>query len=80
MSAPLELRLGDVIRLRRPHPCGSTDWTVVRLGADIGLRCLGCQHRVLMPRSDVERRFVGFVRRAEPAGPAGDPDSDTPFG
>jgi hypothetical protein len=52
----LELRLDDVVRLRKPHPCGSYDWRVVRLGADIGLKCLRCQRRVLLPLATVERR------------------------
>lgn len=60
---PLELYLDDVVRLRKPHPCGSTDWTVVRLGADIGLRCLGCGRRVLLPRRTVEKRLKSFVTR-----------------
>jgi hypothetical protein len=61
--APLELRMGDVLRLRREHPCGSRDWEVVRLGADIGLVCRGCRHRILMDRLDVERRFVEYLDR-----------------
>jgi hypothetical protein len=60
---PLELFLGDVVRLRKPHPCGGFDWTVVRLGADIGLRCLGCNRRVLLPRRELERRLKLFVFR-----------------
>ena len=60
---PLELFLDDVVRLRKPHPCGSTDWVVVRLGADIGLRCLGCSRRVLLPRRTVEKRLKTFVSR-----------------
>ncbi len=60
---PLELFLDDVVRLRKPHPCGSTDWTIVRLGADIGLRCLGCGRRVLLPRRTVEKRLKTFVSR-----------------
>lgn len=60
---PLELVLEDVVRLRKPHPCGSTDWVVVRLGADIGLRCLGCGRRVLLPRRTVEKRLKVFVQR-----------------
>ena len=67
-DGPLELRIGDVVRLRKPHPCGSHDWTVVRLGADIGLRCHGCNHRILVPRRTVERRLKAFVSRgAKPA-------------
>jgi len=54
---PLQINLSDRVRLRKPHPCGSTDWVVVRLGADIGLRCLGCGRRVLLPRRDLEKRL-----------------------
>ena len=52
----MEIRLGDVVRLRKPHPCGSYEWEVVRLGADIGIRCLGCRRRVLLERRIFERR------------------------
>jgi hypothetical protein len=62
-SAPLELVIGDVVRLRKPHPCGSYEWTVIRLGADIGLRCHGCNRRVLLPRRDLEKRLKAFVAR-----------------
>ncbi len=63
ISDPLPFHLGDVVRLRKPHPCGSFEWTVVRLGADLGLRCLGCHHKVLLPRREVERRLKAFVSR-----------------
>lgn len=63
--AAVDLRLDDVLRLRREHPCGSRDWQVVRLGADIGLVCQGCGHRILMDRLDVERRFTGYVLRGD---------------
>jgi len=63
----LELRLGDVVRLRKPHPCGSYEWEVVRIGADIGIRCLKCQHRVLLERAVLERRVKAFVSRGKPA-------------
>jgi hypothetical protein len=59
----LEIDMGDVLRLRKQHPCGGYDWRVVRLGADIGLRCLTCNRRVLLPRSDVERRLKTIVSR-----------------
>jgi hypothetical protein len=60
---PVDFRLGDIVRLRRPHPCGNEDFEVVRLGADIGLSCTRCGRRILLPRSTVERRIVQFVRR-----------------
>lgn len=50
------LELDDVVRMRKAHPCGSTDWKVVRLGADIGLVCLGCGRRVLLERRKVAKR------------------------
>ena len=53
--------MNDILRLRKPHPCGGYDWRVVRLGADIGLRCVKCNHRVLLPRSEVERRLKTIV-------------------
>ena len=62
----LELLLGDVVRLRRAHPCGGHDWQVDRLGADIGLRCETCGRRVLLERRDLERRFVTFVFAVTP--------------
>ena len=51
-----DFAVGDIVELRKQHPCGSARWEVVRLGADIGLRCLGCGRRVMLPRSTVERR------------------------
>jgi hypothetical protein len=67
---PLTLRRGDVLRLRRPHPCGSTDFEVVRLGADIGLHCITCGRRIMLARNLLERRMAGFVSRA--------PEHETP--
>lgn len=51
------LQLHDRLRLRKPHPCGSYEWTVTRLGADIGLECLGCGRRVLLTRRELARRL-----------------------
>ena len=61
----MEIRLGDVVRLKKKHPCGGYQWQVVRLGADIGVKCLQCQRRVLLPRSTFERRIKAFVSRGE---------------
>jgi hypothetical protein len=63
----LDVYLGDVVRLRRAHPCGSSEWLVDRLGADIGLRCQGCQRHVLLERRQLESRLDGFVSRGDPA-------------
>jgi hypothetical protein len=52
-----DLRLNDMLRLRKPHPCGSYEWTVVRLGADIGLQCNSCGRRVMLTRRELARRL-----------------------
>ena len=59
MLPPLEL--GDVVRLRKPHPCGGYEWNVVRLGADIGLECTSCGRRILLPRRDLARRLKEVI-------------------
>jgi hypothetical protein len=66
----LDLGMYDRVRLRKPHPCGSTDWRVVRLGADIGLKCEGCGRRVLLPRSELERRIKQIISRGADEYPA----------
>jgi hypothetical protein len=62
----LDLRIGDLVELRKAHPCGARRWEVVRLGADIGLVCEGCSRRVLLERRELERRMKGPPQRAEP--------------
>jgi len=57
------LALGDIVQLRKPHPCGSKEWEVVRLGADIGIQCKGCGHRVLLQRRDLSKRIKTIVLR-----------------
>ncbi|MFM8320536.1 MAG: DUF951 domain-containing protein [Chloroflexota bacterium] len=52
-----DLHPEDTLRLRKPHPCGSYDWKIYRLGADIGLECLGCSRRVLLSRRELARRL-----------------------
>jgi hypothetical protein len=56
---PAAVRVGDVIQTRKAHPCGSDQWQVYRIGADIGLRCLGCDHRVMLPY----RKFVRAMKK-----------------
>jgi hypothetical protein len=61
----MEIKLGDVVRLKKKHPCGGDEWQVVRVGADIGIKCLTCQHRVLLVRSVLERRVRDFLSRGQ---------------
>ncbi|MCS6842321.1 MAG: DUF951 domain-containing protein [Roseiflexaceae bacterium] len=61
---PLDIRVGDIVQMRKPHPCGGDTWQVVRIGAEIGIRCLTCNRKVMLVRSDFERRVKRIVERA----------------
>ena len=61
----MEINLGDVVRLRKQHPCGGDEWEVVRVGTDIRIRCLKCQHYVLLERGTFERRIKAFLSRGQ---------------
>ncbi|MAF85550.1 MAG: DUF951 domain-containing protein [Dehalococcoidales bacterium] len=61
----MEIKLGDVVRLKKKHPCGGDEWEVLRLGTDIRIRCLKCQHYVLLKRSVFDRRVKTFVSRGK---------------
>ena len=56
-----DLHLGDVVRLRKPHPCGGFDWEVTRLGADIRVRCITCERTIMLSRSDLSKRTRSVV-------------------
>jgi hypothetical protein len=63
----LAVLLGDVVELKRPHPCGGREWLVDRVGADIGLRCRTCGRHVLLDRRTLEARIASFVSRGDAA-------------
>ena len=60
---PLDLRVGDIIKLKNKHPCGGYHWEITRTGIDIGLRCLCCGRKVLVPRVNIERRIKLIIKR-----------------
>jgi hypothetical protein len=60
-----EIQIDDTVRLRKPHPCGGFEWRVFRLGADIGLECLSCKRRVLLPRRALARRLKKILPKDE---------------
>ena len=51
----MDLKLNQLVELKKPHPCGSKNWTVLRVGMDIKLRCSGCGHELMLPRSKAEK-------------------------
>jgi hypothetical protein len=70
MNSPMAVVVGMRVRLRKPHPCGSDLWTVMRTGADVGLACAGCGRRVLLEREEFERRVKEVVDIPAEASPS----------
>ncbi len=61
----MDVRIGDILRLKKEHPCGSTKWLVERVGADFKIKCLGCSHEVMVPREKIEKRILRIIRQGE---------------
>ena len=58
----MDLQVGDVVTLKKPHPCGSKDWELLRVGMDFRLKCMGCGHQVMMERKIVEKNVRGIKK------------------
>jgi hypothetical protein len=71
-TPPIEINIGDLVQMRKQHPCGGDTWRVVRVGAEIGIRCATCDRKVLLPRSTFERRVKRFLERGPTAKEAGE--------
>lgn len=52
----MDIQVGDRLTLKKPHPCGSYEWEVLRIGADFRLKCIGCDRQIMSPRSQVEKK------------------------
>ncbi len=61
----MDIQINDILNMKKPHPCGSTRWLVTRIGADLKLRCCGCNHEVMGPRSKLERNIKSIERGGE---------------
>jgi hypothetical protein len=57
----MEFNVGQVIKMKKPHPCGANEWEILRVGIDFRLKCKGCNHQVMVPRKLVEKNFKGFI-------------------
>ena len=53
----MDIQVGDIVKLKKTHPCGSHEWEVLRIGIDFRLKCCGCGHQVMLPRKQVERNL-----------------------
>ncbi|MBU5434905.1 DUF951 domain-containing protein [Pseudoflavonifractor sp. MSJ-37] len=58
----MDVRVGDILELKKPHPCGSRSWLVLRVGMDFKLRCQGCGHELMLPRSKAEKNIKKIER------------------
>ena len=62
----MEIQVGDILVMKKPHPCGASRWLVLRTGADLRLRCTGCGHEVMLPRAKAEKGIKKILEREEP--------------
>ncbi|MCD8371132.1 MAG: DUF951 domain-containing protein [Clostridiales bacterium] len=63
MEQKWQFAVGDIVKLKKPHPCGSREWEILRVGADFRLRCMGCDHQVMMGRRLVEKNTRGLTKK-----------------
>ena len=57
----MDIRIGDILLMKKAHPCGEKRWKVLRIGADFRLRCLGCQHEIMVPRFKAEKNIRSII-------------------
>lgn len=57
----MNVNVGDVLLMKKQHPCGSDRWQVLRIGADFKIKCTGCGHEVMLPRSKVEKNIKKII-------------------
>lgn len=60
----MDFQIGDVIKMKKQHPCGENQWEILRVGMDFRLKCQGCGRQVMLPRKQVEKGFRGMVKEA----------------
>lgn len=61
----MDLNIGEIVKLKKQHPCGSNEWEILRVGMDFRLKCLGCGHQVMIPRKQVEKNIRGIRKKIE---------------
>jgi len=57
--------LNDIVQMKKPHPCGTNEWKIIRMGMDIRIKCQGCNHSVLIPRKNFEKKLKKILQKAE---------------
>lgn len=59
--------LNDIVEMKKQHPCGTNEWKIIRMGADVRIKCEGCQHSVMIPRREFEKKMKKVIKRASEA-------------
>jgi len=62
----MDIQVGDIVTLKKQHPCGSKEWEILRVGMDFRLKCRGCEHQVMIPRKQVEKNIRNVTSKAAP--------------
>ena len=65
MNEKLNYEVGDIVKLKKPHPCGSNRWEILRVGADFRLRCTGCGHQIMIARRLVEKNTRALEKKEQ---------------
>ncbi|MFJ7737932.1 DUF951 domain-containing protein [Lysinibacillus sp. NPDC097287] len=60
-----QFSLNDVVEMKKQHPCGTNEWKIIRMGADVRIKCEGCQHSVMIPRREFEKKMKKILKRAD---------------
>ena len=63
----MDIRLNDILVMKKTHPCGDKQWKVLRVGADFRLKCLGCGHEIMVPRLKAEKNIRNVIREENPS-------------
>ena len=61
----MDIQIGDIIKMKKQHPCGSKEWEVLRIGADFRLKCMGCNHQIMIARKLVEKNIRDIQRKVQ---------------
>ena len=61
----MDIQVGDILKMKKPHPCGSSEWEVLRTGIDFRLKCTGCGHMIMLPRRQAEKNIKEIKKKQE---------------
>lgn len=60
-----EFGLHDIVEMKKPHPCGENKWEIIRMGADIRIKCLGCERSIMLPRNEFSKKIKKIITKAD---------------